>query len=317
MSVQEIELSQEFTDEIFVLTHMPEIRHWCLKEWAKFEHALLCENRFSAENIFLDAVREKAGKATKTIERGTILYRARIFEQEPVDKFLFYMQKVLKREGNSVSAFLRSIEMQVDNWLALLPQKDDGEPYVKQAREATRLMRQARFRGYNAKDSTAPPSGKCISYRANPDHIRYLYVSEDRETPIYEIRPSIWQYVSLAKLKSNRDLKLYDLSVESDAFTAVAPSTIQVYGAIMFVCGMFSQPNYNEPSKYLPTQYIAETIKRMGFDGIRYISSLHKDGTNIVLFNPNDCRVISSDLVRVNGIQVNYETAFLYNEKKE
>lgn len=43
---------------------------------------------------------------------------------------------------------------------------------------------------------------------------------------------------------------------------------------------------------YIPTQYISEFIKSLGFDGVEYQSSLYSDGYNLAIFNPEklDCR---------------------------
>jgi hypothetical protein len=75
---------------------------------------------------------------------------------------------------------------------------------------------------------------------------------------------------------------------------------------------MFSRPYNGDVSKYLPTQYISEEIKLMGFDGLRFRSSLYKDGINVVLFNPDDCKAMSSDLIDVKGIDLNLDQPMIY-----
>lgn len=75
---------------------------------------------------------------------------------------------------------------------------------------------------------------------------------------------------------------------------------------------MFSRPYNGDASKYLSTQYIAEEIKNMGFDGLRFRSSLNKNGYNIVLFNPDDCVAVSSDLVEVKGIDLKLDEPMIY-----
>ena len=60
------------------------------------------------------------------------------------------------------------------------------------------------------------------------------------------------------------------------------------------------------------TQYIAEEIKNMGFDGLRFRSSLNKNGFNVVLFNPDDCVAVSSDLVEVKGIDLKLDEPLIY-----
>lgn len=67
-----------------------------------------------------------------------------------------------------------------------------------------------------------------------------------------------------------------------------------------------------DASQYFPTQYLAEEIKKMGFDGLRFNSSLHSGGVNVVLFNPEDCKAVSSDLVEVKGINIDFEQPLIY-----
>ena len=50
----------------------------------------------------------------------------------------------------------------------------------------------------------------------------------------------------------------------------------------------------------------------MGFDGLRFRSSLHKKGVNIVLFNPDDCNAISSDLIEVKEIDLITDEPMIY-----
>ena len=167
-----------------------------------------------------------------------------------------------------------------------------------------------KFKGWNKKDSGAPPADYIGNGRANPDHIRYLYLSEDPVTPVYEVRPIIGDTVSIAKFKLQKEVRLYDLTfdihdIENDEVVEL-PRLYNTIGA------MFSRPYNGDASKYLPTQYIAEEIKNMGFDGLRFRSSLNKDGYNVVLFNPDDCIAISSDLVEVKGIDLKLDEPMIY-----
>ena len=305
--------SDEINATIWIMTHLPEIRNWGLIEWEKFEKSLLYKDRFSADNVFLDAIKEYQEKATKVFNKGTVFYRARVFHQEPIDRFLHFMRKEMKGRGENISDFLKGVgNIPVDTWLSRLSKMNETVPFVAQAKQALRAFQKARFKGYGPKESTAPPADRCTSYRANPDHIRYLYLSEDQETPIYEIRSALSQCISIAKLKCKRPLKVYDLTVESRALSTVTSATIKSNCAITYVCGVFSLPNHSDPSKYLPTQYIAEMIKHMGFDGIRYLSALHEGGYNVVLFDPDDCTVISSDLLEINNIHIETEKPSIY-----
>ena len=173
-----------------------------------------------------------------------------------------------------------------------------------------RWNKNVRFKGYNGKDSTAPPAKKTISGRANPVIIRYLYLCEDKETPIYEMRPIIGQKLSIAKFKLNRDVKIYDLTHNSEISVSSESDDTSLFQSIGV---MFSVPNDGQEAEYIPTQFLAEQIKRMGFDGLRFNSSLHSGGINVVLFNPDDCTAVSSDLVEVSDIKVTSRPPDIYD----
>lgn len=49
-----------------------------------------------------------------------------------------------------------------------------------------------------------------------------------------------------------------------------------------------------------------------GFDGLRFNSSLNTGGINVVLFNPDVCKAISSDLVEIKGIHIEKDEAQIY-----
>lgn len=57
----------------------------------------------------------------------------------------------------------------------------------------------------------------------------------------------------------------------------------------------------------------------MGFDGPRFISPLHEGGVNLVLFDPEVCKAVSSDLsdlVNVKSISIEPETPWIYQIRK-
>ena len=65
----------------------------------------------------------------------------------------------------------------------------------------------------------------------------------------------------------------------------------------------FSKPTSN-PDDYIPTQIIAEYIKSLGYDGIRYNSSLHFGGVNLTIFNYEKCEAVSSQDFRIEDIKI-------------
>jgi hypothetical protein len=65
----------------------------------------------------------------------------------------------------------------------------------------------------------------------------------------------------------------------------------------------FALPVDNEDEiEYLPTQYLAEYIKKSGFDGIKYDSSLSEGGINVALFDQTKAEAISSRVYQVQSV---------------
>lgn len=281
-------------------------------QWQSFEDELIYKKRFSVKHPVIDEIHECQKYAVTIRRKDTILYRARVFEKSSFNQLVKYY---LQESGYSKS----DIEKILNEWtdeqkiFSLMPELYSNYDYNQTPaliNAQKKWKKNIKFKGWNKKDSGAPPADYIGNGRANPDHIRYLYLSEDEVTPVYEVRPIIGDTVSVAKFKLQKDVRLYDLTcdihnIENDEVVDL-PRLYNTIGA------MFSRPYNGNASKYLPTQYIAEEIKNMGFDGLRFRSSLNANGYNVVLFNPDDCIAISSDLVEVKGIDLKIDEPMIY-----
>ena len=58
---------------------------------------------------------------------------------------------------------------------------------------------------------------------------------------------------------------------------------------------------------YLPTQYVSEFIKSMGFDGIEYKSSLYPEGYNLAIFNTEKFECKKVELYDIKTIDLTFE----------
>lgn len=280
--------------------------------WKNFEDELIYNNRFSVKHAVIDEIHECKTRAVTIIKKDTVLYRARVFEKSNFNKLVKYY---LLENGYSQS----EIDKMLNEWndeekiLSLMPEIFSDYDYGQTpelVKAQNKWKRHVRFKGWNAEDSGAPKADFVGNGRANPDHIRYLYLCEDSVTPIYEIRPIIGETVSVARFKLKKDVKLYDLTLNiHDIENNEVVNLPRLYNTIG---EMFSRPYNGDASRYLPTQYIAEEIKNMGFDGLRFRSSLHKEGINIVLFNPEACSAFASDLKEVKGIDLKLDDPMIY-----
>lgn len=319
MEKEKVEVNDLSNDEWMLILLMLVLEDERQKDdtWNDFAKGLIYENRFSSGSPIVAEIRKRAEQATIMVPINSVFYRARIYTQSSVDKLFEYYLKgagISKEEIKRMMPSLSEVEkrmlllaqMRSDDWQSVLF-STDGLTFSTAIKK---WKQKVHFKGYNAKDSAAPPADVTGNQRANPDHIRYLYLSEDKITPIYEVRPIIGDHVSVAKFRLQKEIKIYDLTLDlqdqADTPDVRFPSLFNTIGR------MFSKPTNGNPTDYIPTQYLAEEIKRLGFDGLRFNSSLHKGGVNLVLFNPDVCKPIASELIDVTGIELSTDEPFIY-----
>jgi hypothetical protein len=144
----------------------------------------------------------------------------------------------------------------------------------------------------------APPADVASDGRANPIGIRYLYLTDQLETAISEVKPSKSALVSLAdfRVSPGKSLKLIDLTnprstispfrVSSSSITDVRAS-MSFLEALGEELSVPTQP-HRATRDYLASQYLCELIKVSGYDGVIYKSSL-AEGRNFAFFDVTTC----------------------------
>ncbi len=286
--------------------------------WEQFENDLTYKNRFSSDSLIVSELKKRAKQATTIIPKKTVFYRARSFKHSSFDKLVRYYMKENGYSNKQITAALED-KSYSEKLVSILPilygDVDADYPNLGKTANAffaaqRKWKRYVKFKGYSAADSGAPQADLVNNGRVNPDHIRYLYLCEDEITPVYEIRPIIGERVSVAKFSLQTDVKVYDLTLDiQDRMENPEYEWPSLYNTIGI---MFSRPYNGENRHYLPTQFLAEEIKRMGFDGLRFNSSLHKGGINVVLFNPDVCKAISSELRNISEIKIKIDDPLIY-----
>ncbi|MCL2367301.1 MAG: RES family NAD+ phosphorylase [Oscillospiraceae bacterium] len=170
------------------------------------------------------------------------------------------------------------------------------------------------FFGYGSKDSFVPPREKTSDMRANYRYIPYLYCSAHRYISIIEVRPRFGAEVSVATIKVQDELKLLDFTMQKHTRKIVATKK----NLFEDLSELFSKPiaNSDDMLDYIPTQYIAEYAKNLGYDGISFKSSLYTGvlddietsdidaggfypRINIVIFNYDKCIPVASNVYKI------------------
>jgi len=279
--------------------------------WNDFEHEIIYKNRYFSKHGVIETIAQNVEKASKEINEGMLLFRARIYEYESAKDLSAMLNELSDsheelnhlsddEKKQIVKDFAETKNSEIIGRLLYLYGKstkdeEQMQKYLKNNKEDNL------FKGYDKSNSTAPPIDKTTEGRANPAFIRYLYLAESCETAMYEVRPIIGQEVSVAPMKVRKRLKLYDFTVliEEEGTAEVKANKESLFNVIGKA---FTKPNHNRNELYIPTQYLAEYIKMLGFDGIRYGSALHKGGKNIMIFDPDLCEAISSDKYEINNV---------------
>lgn len=278
-------------------------------KWLEYTKQLMYSNRFSSSHEVIDLVCSVGDIVSKTITKGTQLYRARIFHKEPLESFIGNLFE--STSTDSKLTFSKNIMLYP--LIGLLSEgKEAGKHYeiIDRFKKEYSKWQAKAFKGYSADESNKPPNDKAAEGRVNPELISYLYLSEDPLTCVYEVRPAIGQNVSVATFEIKKDLRIYDFAYSfPNDFKNEKQLDIALFD---YISKQFSLPYQNKPLQYLPTQYLGEVIKNSGFDGLRFQSSLHQNGYNIVLFDNQFCEAVSSDYITVQGINLTFSNPDMY-----
>lgn len=176
-----------------------------------------------------------------------------------------------------------------------------------------RLHHQSGMQVYKPEEMACPPKEISSGGRANPSGIPFLYLSDNAETILYEVRASYLDELSVGIFKLKPELesiKLVDFTEDTSLFqpnTSSINKTIKAKLLRQKISNDLSKPmrRYDSELEYIPTQFICEFIKVFtGAFGIRFNSSLHPAGNNVVLFDQNLMNCVSVSKVKINSVNL-------------
>lgn len=168
------------------------------------------------------------------------------------------------------------------------------------------------FWGFDRNGSGSNKKWDSSEGRLNITGQHHLYLAEDIDTAIHEIRAINEQLISIATIKTLKNIKVFDFCKKFDLGAEEEIKKSLMLDPIAREC---SKPNHGDENYYKPTQVVSNYIKALGFDGIRYPSSLKKDGKNIIIFddfdiqyeeNPTNAtlQITGSKVYQINGTQI-------------
>ena len=243
--------------------------------WHSFYQDVMYCQRYFISHPFLEKLKEIASKCEMSIQPGTLYYRARIID----DKAACNEHMVAKCYG------VNSTE-------------EERKWYRNKANK---------FRGLSKEGSYVPPDPKFIrDGRSNPRFIRYLYMAESPTTAVFEVRPLLYSAVNVSGIEVKETLRVSNIAVDIDMNPDKEKSSDE--WLLSFIQSAFSSPT-NNPDDYIPSQVIAEFFRYLGYDGIRYGSSLHKDGYNLTIFDVSKCEPDFSPDLRLENVKIGLRPA--------
>lgn len=284
------------------------------KQWEDFEKEIKYNNRYFPKSELLEEFRRIQNYAVCEIKQGDIFYRARLYNtpyeycREELEQLVRIIMKHYPDVGKGDSLLNMSSMTDILAMLAALSfSAKDTKPFTDEINKIISIKKQ--FWGYGQEESDAPPKDKTPAGRANPQNISYLYIAGDIRTAMMEVRPNICQDVSIATIKILKNLRLFDFCyIEPDEEMGKSFD-------LSIISSKFSTPNFGGEDNYYATQYLCEFIKELGFDGIRFYSSLNPNGKNIVLFDTSkqldtDCKnyeIIESKVYSITKLDLDYQ----------
>lgn len=175
-----------------------------------------------------------------------------------------------------------------------------------------RLHKNADEELFSNKNMFCPEKEMSTAGRANPSGIPYLYLSDNEDTILYEIRASYLDEVSIAAFQLKRSLH-EDIIISdfTETPSLYAPSEVnqRIKSTLLkqIISRDLSKPmrRYDSELDYIQTQFICEFIKIFtNVHGIKYRSSLHNIGNNLVVFNQDimECKKVKK--VQVSKVSI-------------
>lgn len=243
--------------------------------WRSFHEEVKYRHRYFPSHPVLDRLSKIAEGCELTIEPGATYYRARIIDDAAQSEHM-----IAKCSGSDCS-------------------EDERKWYRNKANK---------FRGLSKEGSYVPPNPDTIrDGRSNAKFIRFLYVAESPTTAVFEVRPVLYSAVNVAGIKVKEKLNIANIAVDIDMNPEKEKSVDE--WLLSFVQSAFSFPT-NNPDDDIASQIIAEYLRHLGYDGIRYGSSLHRGGFNLTIFDVTKCEAVFSTDMRLENMKMSLRPAF-------
>jgi hypothetical protein len=304
----------DYFQQLFVTYKVPSVGYAGRPPQRLFQH-------LKSWNIFADLGDPMTEELTKAI--GTELYAdddslfdipviPKVFEDPAYvgfeNRFIETWEK-LKSEIKHDNRFFLKNQFDFDQFKEIL------RPFEKIYQKGKRFYRARNCdsKGLELARMGRPPAGAASAGRANPQGISYLYISNDIKTTIYEVRSTLYDYVAVAELQVTEELRIASLRNTEKISPFILEDNINTYllyrEFLSRIEADLVKPlrRHDSDLDYLPTQYLCEFVKSLGYDGIEYSSSLNRTGFNIALFNDDKVKFVEVETYEVTAINYDFQ----------
>ncbi len=164
--------------------------------------------------------------------------------------------------------------------------------------------------GLHCSEMGKPPADKATAGRANPQGIPYLYLSRDKTTALHESRVTHLDFVTIGAFELSEAaeiIKLRALKIESP-FEEELFEKLLYHPFLECLENDLAKPlrRFESDLNYLPTQYICEFVKKLGYDGIEYGSAMKEGGINLAFFDDSKLTCVETSVIEVSNINIEY-----------
>lgn len=166
------------------------------------------------------------------------------------------------------------------------------------------------------KELGKPPQKSATPGRANPVGIPYLYVSDTAKTTLYETRVALHEGISIGKFVLTEPISLVSLKNIADfgPFEIIdrgfqLEEFIKYRPYLQKLEAELSRPVRKQDVHldYLPTQFLCEFIKSLGFDAVEYKSAMNIGGYNLAIFNDSKLQCIDATFHNVKSLKYEWD----------
>lgn len=166
-------------------------------------------------------------------------------------------------------------------------------------------------KGFDRDHMGAPPAAKASPGRANPEGISCLYLANSIDTTLHETRAGVNDYATVGTFRLREDIEVVNLA----AIDKISPFQEIDCGLLAInlphlrkIGDEISKPlrRYDSHLDYLPTQYVSDYIKRAGFAGIEYKSTMCREGVNFAIFDESLLECIETKSYDIEALTYGY-----------